>query len=196
MDDDGLPEKKQLETLLKYGKQGYHVLNALVVNKDDHSTLAFGKMQSLTDIKEEITDKIFDPFNGTFIHRSVIEKIGYIKREMFIWGDEQEYRNRMIANGYKLYTITDAVHYHPREKGNKLKVFPFTKYLQILDKPEHLSHIYYRNLGYINKAYARHWYTSLSCAGRHIIAFAWRLRFGEIAKFVKWYRKGRNNDFD
>lgn len=191
MDDDGLPEQRQLENLLKYGEKGNLVLNAQVLNKDDHTRLAFGKMELASVYKEEITDKLFLPFNGTFIHRSVIEKVGYIKKEMFIWGDEQEYRRRMMVNGYTPMTVTSAIHYHPQEKGKKLSILPFYKGKFIWDKPKHLSWIYYRNLGYISKTYGLRRQRLY-----HIIAFAWRLRWGEIYKFCKYYQRGRNNIFD
>ena len=34
--------------------------------------------------------------------RSVIDKIGMIKKEMFIWGDEKEYMARAVHNGIGL----------------------------------------------------------------------------------------------
>lgn len=196
MDDDGLPESKQLENLLKYGEKGNYVLNALVVNREDHTRLAFGNMELVTEYKDYLTDKIFHPFNGTFIHRSVIEKIGFIKKEMFIWGDEQEYRRRMMANGYTPKTVTSAIHYHPQEKGKRLNVFPLCSGLYVWDKPKHLSKIYYRNLGYIEKNYANHWYSGLKLIVFHVFAFLWRLRFGEIFKFIKYYQRGRRNIFN
>ncbi len=41
MDDDGIPEKNQLNNLLKYGGGSYLFLNALVLDKDNHERLAF-----------------------------------------------------------------------------------------------------------------------------------------------------------
>lgn len=68
--------------------------------------------------------------------RSVIEKIGMIKKEMFIWGDEKEYMARAIHNGIGLYTVSAAIHYHPKEKGRKGNIIPFISKYQILVKPE------------------------------------------------------------
>ena len=103
MDDDGLPANNQLEELLKAAdKHQKKVLNALVVSKTDPTRLAFGTQAKLADLDmtADITDKMYCPFNGTFIHRSVMDKVGFIKKEMFIWGDEQEYRQRMMKAGY------------------------------------------------------------------------------------------------
>lgn len=197
MDDDGLPDEKQLEELYKYGEKGNMVLNAIVINKDDHSRLAFSIMNPVDICKKQLTDSLFHPFNGTFIHRSVIDKIGFIKKEMFIWGDEQEYLRRIKSNGIIPQTVTSAKHYHPQEKGKRLYVFPFIhNNYYILDKPKHLSKIYYRNLGYINKTYRPHWYTGIGTVGRFIIAFLWRLRFDDIYIFLKYYIRGLNNNFN
>ena len=98
MDDDGLPEEHQLERLIEFGKKGYPVLNALVIDKDDLTRFSFGyKGKTVEDAKTSDFFESICPFNGTFIHRSVIAKCGYIKKEMFIWGDDQEYKLRMIS---------------------------------------------------------------------------------------------------
>ena len=196
MDDDGIPDENQLKELLKYGEVGNPVLNAIVVNKDDHSRLAFNRMRPVNEYKDILTESVFCPFNGTFIHRSVIEKIGFIKKEMFIWGDESEYVKRIKTNGYTPKTLTSAIHYHPREKGKKLSVFPFTNRPYILFKPTNLSRIYYRNLGYIDMMYREHWYTSYCTILKHIISFSWRFRLTEILKFVKYYRRGWHCNFE
>lgn len=101
--DDGFPEEHQLEELLKYGEKGNLFLNALVIDKEDHSKLSFmlGNY-TLNEIrKQELIEDLIAPFNGTFFHRNAIEKSGFVKKEMFIWGDEQEYRLRLIKNGFK-----------------------------------------------------------------------------------------------
>lgn len=192
-----LPERNQLKVLLKtasdYDKK---VLNALVVNKDDHTLLAFRDQKPLSslDLTPEITEEIFCPFNGTFILRSVIEKIGFIKKEMFIWGDEGEYMCRIKKNGYHLYTATRAIHYHPKEKGNKNYAIPIINKGRILLKPEKMSHYYYRNLGYN----AWHYGTILSVIKQcllHTTFFVRTGRFAEMKKSYKYYYKGITNDY-
>ena len=73
----------------------------------------------ITELQKEQFFNDIHPFNGTLVKRSVIEKIGMIKKEMFIWGDEKEYMARAIHNGIGLYTVPAAIHYHPKEKGRK-----------------------------------------------------------------------------
>ncbi len=54
-----------------------------------------------------------NPFNGTLIHKSLIDSIGVPNPNFFIWGDEHEYRRRAMRSGTKLLTITDSIFYHP-----------------------------------------------------------------------------------
>ena len=84
---------------------------------DDHGELA--KVEDL--VKNDVIENQLTPFNGTFIPAAIIREIGFVKKEMFIWGDEQEYQNRVIKFGYDVKTITQAKHYHP---VNKKKPIP------------------------------------------------------------------------
>lgn len=199
MDDDGVPAPNQLEELLRYGAQGYWFLNALVINKDNHNQLAF-KLgdKSLEAIKkQEIIDYDIAPFNGTFIHRCVIEKSGYIKKEMFIWGDEQEYRLRLLHNGFIPRTVVKAIHYHPIEKGSFVCALPPIINATILEKPEKMSKFYYRNCGYIDATYHKGEYVyTLKRVIYHCIFFLRTGRIKELVKFVKYYFRGRNDNYN
>ena len=198
MDDDGIADSKQLETLMKYASENQHpVLNALVLNKDKPDELSFyAPVKRADELKEkELTFDFVHPFNGTLIHRSVIEKVGMIKKEMFIWGDEMEYMERLRVNGYTPVTVVGAIHYHPKEKGKKMRVFPFCNKYQVMDKPAKLSKYYYRNIGYLHRTYGRHWYTGTPFICQNLIAQLIRGRLREAAKVLKYYLKGRRNDF-
>lgn len=199
MDDDGLPDNHQLEELFKYRKESWY-LNALVLDKDNKEQFAFipdDKRIKLNEIqKTDLTDKIVHPFNGTFYNIELIKKIGFIKKEMFIWGDEKEYTFRAIKYGIKPLTVTKAIHYHPKEKGNKKSAIPFfhSRRLIILIKPKHLSHYYYRNLGYIDKVY-RTFPKSLKQILVHTIYFIRKMDFSEMNKFYRYYLKGWENNY-
>lgn len=126
MDDDGVADSRQLENLL-LGCQAHnmHFANALVCDVNNHSLLSFelvqdGKVIVQTEEAQqyEIIDSIC-PFNGTFVHKCVIDKIGYVKKELFIWGDETNFRLRAIAAKYHPYTIVNAIHYHPTSRLSK-----------------------------------------------------------------------------
>jgi rhamnopyranosyl-N-acetylglucosaminyl-diphospho-decaprenol beta-1,3/1,4-galactofuranosyltransferase len=198
MDDDGIAEAHQLEELMKYASErDYPVVNALVLNRDRKDELSFHapvRFQKELD-GQELTNAFVHPFNGTLIHRSVIEKVGMIKKEMFIWGDEMEYMERLRVNGYKPATIVKAIHYHPKEKGKKMRVIPFIDKYQIMDKPAKFSKYYYRNTGFMHREYGHHWYTGTPFVCNNLIAQLIRGRFGEASKFIKYYLKGRRNDF-
>lgn len=200
MDDDGVPEEKQLQTLLEYENR-FKYMNALVLNIEKPSELAFTGFhnQSVSEIqKEDFILNDCHPFNGTLIHKSIIDKIGYIKKEMFIWGDEMEYKNRTLKAGFKVATITHAIHFHPKEKGIKaIEKFRGGNYM-ILEKPEKLSHNYYRNLGYLGATYNgyKHWYQGLSFQIVHVKYFLKKGRIKEAYKFIKYYYRGRNNNYN
>lgn len=202
MDDDGVADSAQLDNLVAVAEsRKIYVANALVVDIDNNNLLSFGfqylgrfysRVEQLNEF--DIIPKI-NPFNGTLIHRRVIEQIGYIKKEMFIWGDEQEYTLRMINNNVKFATITKAIHYHPRNKGVKTHVFPFINKWEVIIKPENLSHIYYRNLGYIYKEYYGR-QSFLKVAIKYCVYFLTRLKFHEAHKFIRYYVKGAKNIFE
>lgn len=192
MDDDGLPEAHQLENLLLVAeKYGHKVLNALVVNKDDHSRFAFGRQELLTsvDLKADYLAQPLSPFNGTFIHRDVMAKVGFIKKEMFIWGDEQEYMARIRKGGYTPYTATRALHYHPREKGSKQWAISLINKGQVMEKPTKMSHYFYRNLGYINWRYSGKM-VAVKNILYYTIFFTRKAKFKELAKFYRYYMNG------
>lgn len=197
MDDDGIPDVHQLESLLKYnGPELYR--NALVLNKDDHQSFAFPnrKDPKISDVIS--TGKIIDfahPFNGTLFHRQMIKKIGFIKKEMFIWGDEVEYTMRARENGFFPITIANAIHYHPKEKGIKVNVFPFITRIKIVKKPTRLSHHYYRNRGFIDATYES-LFSSIKFVIYHTIYFVRVFEFRELRKFYSYYFKGRKNVYN
>ncbi len=198
MDDDGIADSKQLETLMKYASEDQRpVLNALVLNKDKPDELSFyAPVKRADELKEkELAFEFVHPFNGTLIHRSVIEKVGFIKKEMFIWGDEMEYMERLRVNGYTPITVVGAIHYHPKEKGKMMKVFPFCDKYQVMNKTAKLSKYYYRNMGYLHQTYGQHWYTGTTFVCQNLIAQLIRGRLREATKMLKYYLKGRRNDF-
>lgn len=207
MDDDGVPDKNEIKNLIESyptikGRVGRDViLNALVVNKDDHEHVSFSWARNSgrsNEVKKLIKEPFFNdihPYNGTLIKRSIVERIGLIKKEMFIWGDEKEYMARAFHNGIGLYTLTSAIHYHPKEKGTFGSILPFLPSPKILLKPKKMSRYYYRNEGYIYEHYPekknKMWL--FECA--YIICFLTHLEFRELAKFIKYFNRGRRDDY-
>ncbi|MFX5031312.1 hypothetical protein ABTC49_19370, partial [Acinetobacter baumannii] len=63
-----------------------------------------------------------NPFNGCLICRSVVDRIGLPRKELFIWGDEAEYFLRALSRGVKIGTILGAEFWHPEDRQNKIKI--------------------------------------------------------------------------
>jgi len=199
MDDDGIADKNQLKNLSLCAKTEKLVyLNALVVSLDDTSKLAFGLKgyKKRDEIKEKNTIENFvNPFNGTLISKKVIDKIGLIKKEMFIWGDEREYTLRVKKNGYKVATALKAIHFHPNDKGKKHNVFGvFTDKFKIILKPISLEHIYIKNLGFIENTYASSKVVMVTKL-TYVLYFLFRFKFSRIVKFLKYYKLGALNKY-
>ena len=202
MDDDGIPDKNEIKNLIQsydkvvsaVGKEV--ILNALVADKDDKDYTAFlwargsRRTTKITELQKEQFFNDIHPFNGTLVKRSVIEKIGMIKKEMFIWGDEKEYMARAIHNGIGLYTVPSAIHYHPKEKGRKGNIIPFISKYQILVKPEKMSHYYYRNEGFVYNTYPEKKKHMIAFCTAQIVYNITHFRFVELAKFIKYFREG------
>ena len=198
MDDDGVPEENQLEELLKGAENGNLLYsNALVSAIDDGSKLAFslGQFESIAEArKQAIIPNLMNPFNGTLISRKVIDKIGFIKREMFIWGDENEYTNRVKKNGFETGTITSAIHKHPFMRGTFEQAVPFFPQTNIIIKPAKFAHIYYRNLGFNQANYNSAKATKVLYTLYHVY-FITRFKFKELTKFRTYFRDGTQNNF-
>jgi len=158
MDDDGVPEKRCLQELYK-SKEKNIVSGPLVIDIETQKTASFifdeknRNNLALTDVlkKKDVLENVLNPFNGTFISKTVIDKVGFVKREMFIWGDEAEYQSRIIKNGFKVQTITKAIHRHPINKKKpkyNSKLFKFTIF--DIQNPIFMF-IFFRNYTYLNK---------------------------------------------
>ena len=207
MDDDGIPDKNEIKNLIQsydkvvsaVGKEV--ILNALVADKDDKDYTAFlwargsRRTTKITELQKEQFFNDIHPFNGTLVKRSVIEKIGMIKKEMFIWGDEKEYMARAIHNGIGLYTVPASIHYHPKEKGMKGNIIPFISKYQILVKPEKMSHYYYRNEGFVYNTYPEKKKHMIVFCTAQIVYNITHFRFVELAKFIKYFREGMHNKY-
>lgn len=195
MDDDGEAHTSQLKELLTVSdKHNLKFVNPMVVNIENKSTLSLDGTSTLDYSNIEYTPQKSCPFNGTLINRSVIDKIGLIKAEMFIWGDEVEYRARARMYGFELYTIPSAIHYHPAMKIVVKYVIPKLFKWKVKIKPSYFSHYFYRNLGYFNRTYC-----SRKVQFADYLFYNWyfisRLNFTELFKFHKYYRKGMTNKF-
>ena len=172
-----------------------------MICKDDHSQFAFPLLDASVTIasvqQNVLKERFCHPFNGTLYNRNLIEKIGLIKKEMFIWGDEKEYTARAIKAGVVPVTVTSAIHYHPKEKATKVYPIPFCHHpkTEVLLKPAKMSRYYYRNLGFIDATY-RTKLKSFKLVLMHTLYFARTLNFSELRKFYRYYFAGRKNNYN
>lgn len=191
MDDDGLPDLNQLWELVRISyKHELDYANALLLNKDNPRQLCAGGEYNIEEYKRvEYLPGFVLPFNGTLIKRRVIEKVGFIKKEMFIWGDEREYTARVRANGFRIGTVVSAIHYHPLFKGDTRSVIPFCNKWKIVFKPSPCDKVFYRNLGYIDHIYGTKYFF------KYLIYHVIRFRFIKLPYIIKYMRMGWNDDF-
>jgi len=116
MDDDGYPKEDALEKILAPDMDRLFLRNCAVLDKENKKTFVW-KTKNFTSIDEvsgNIIEGIGHPFNGTMIHRNIVERVGVPKQNLFLWGDETEYYYRITRkNKIPVCTIADSIHYHP-----------------------------------------------------------------------------------
>lgn len=124
MDDDGYPSDGCLEMQMNYIDAYDYVMPVSIdIEKRENLSWAVRKTdKQKTIVYEELkeswgrTCKEVTPFNGVLLSRRCIDEVGYIKKELFIWGDEYEHYWRCREKGYEPITVIDAIFYHPSQK--------------------------------------------------------------------------------
>lgn len=134
MDDDGLAEKNTLEQLLSSSSiNNLKAIGSTVICRDNKKQIAgpFNDMKTdeffLKYGDNNIIYNTLPTFNDALYHRSVIKKVGYPDKNLFIWGDEDDFRNR-VKKYFNIGVTTSARYYHPQlfnwEEGSFL-IFKF-----------------------------------------------------------------------
>lgn len=129
MDDDGYPSNNCLEIQLSQLKYYDYVMPVSIdiENKEKLSwptrlknknkTLDYSCLKSSWG---KIMNYIY-PFNGSLLSKEIVESVGYINKNLFIWGDEYEHYWRCKKKGFNPITTIDAKFYHP---ANKMQYIP------------------------------------------------------------------------
>jgi len=147
MDDDGyMLHENTLNELVKYiPQQEDFMLNSLVTCSEGLMTFGLGygsEIKNTVDMARDgyVMNKI-NPFNGTFISRKLVDKIGFPKGEFFIYGDERDYQERAIDSGAFVATVVSSMYYHPARKCSEKKFFLGKEF-----ENNHFDHwrVYYR----------------------------------------------------
>lgn len=126
MDDDGLPDPDCLEVLLaRVDRDGLEFCGPAVLAEQDPSRLCFPiRLPGGTTVvhemaaveaaaKDGLIDGVVIPFNGVLVTRDLVERIGLVREEFFIWGDDVEYLWRAERAGARIATVVDAHFRHP-----------------------------------------------------------------------------------
>jgi rhamnopyranosyl-N-acetylglucosaminyl-diphospho-decaprenol beta-1,3/1,4-galactofuranosyltransferase len=208
MDDDGISAEDGLEQLLKgAAKYDLDYANALVVNTEDKYTLSFGlefdlavPKTTIDDYKDvDIVRNAGNPFNGTLINRRIPAKIGFIKKEMVIWGDEAEYFLRAMKNGFSIGTVVNSLHYHPLNRVLRVPLLPFfskgPQMFGYVGKDQDRASIFYRNQGYLTYTY-RSRMKLCEAFIKYSIFFLTRLQFREHKVCIRSFINGCRNEYN
>jgi len=199
MDDDGFAPENCLEILLQdVKKNNLKAINPLVVNKDDNTKLSFGLAGDMMNTDETIqkadTNGLIynraNPFNGTFLHKEIMAKCGFIKKEMFIWGDETEYFLRINKNGFEYATTSNVKYFHPKKTNIQSALFGL---LNVSIRPGKLEMNYYRNIGYINGKYEK--VLNIKFLIKYFLFFVSKGQFNKFVKFMRYFFDGRNDTY-
>jgi GT2 family glycosyltransferase len=116
MDDDGYPKEDALEKILAPEMDRLCLRNCAVINKEDRKSFVWKTkhFNTIDEVDCEVIQGIGHPFNGTMIHRNIVERVGVPKQNLFLWGDETEYYYRITKkNNIPVCTIPGSIHYHP-----------------------------------------------------------------------------------
>lgn len=167
MDDDGYPDENCLVNLIQLVfKENPEVVSPIVIDKNDHSRLAFyspilrdnsylDSTQSVEEFLAYAKNRVIDGFgffyNGVLVSRLVVAKVGLPIKELFIWGEEQEYFLRMKKHNIKMLVSSDALFFHPKSRLKTQKII-FNKYAYTGNIDQRYYYLF-RNKGYISKKY-------------------------------------------
>ena len=129
MDDDGYPSSSCLRQQIMYLSKCEYVMpvsinitNSLqmswpTVLKNGRKSLLY---KDVCASWGSVMDYVY-PFNGSLLSKKIVDEVGYINKDFFIWGDEYEHYWRCKKQGFHPVTITNAIFYHP---ANKMSFVP------------------------------------------------------------------------
>lgn len=132
MDDDAFPEKDSLKRIM----EKVNVMPPLTCfwSNCDKDTL-------FTDCVKEVKDWMFV---GFFLPREVIRKVGFPRKDFFIYYDDVEYSYRIRENGYHIFKVRDSVIEHKSSPENSImKIKIGKKVINVTEVPKQKWRAYY-----------------------------------------------------
>lgn len=164
MDDDGMPDSSTLASLLQCPS---HILfrGCVVLSTADpkREQLTFGVETphgTVLNVKElavaadgnsqAVFEGVATPYNGILISRIAVSRIGFPKKELFIWGDETEYFLRAKKCGIPIATVFAARFFHPPDRmlWRRIRLGPTSFVLPYSEDPSRF-YLIVRNYAYI-----------------------------------------------
>lgn len=121
-DDDSYPADHNYLVKMLQAQQVYHwdVTCPVVVDSTDHTKTAYiyrYQNREFISVKEIQNIKFIENdiklFNGVLFQRNVLELLQGPNPKLFIRGDEQEFRIRILDTGFKVGVCTSCLIYHP-----------------------------------------------------------------------------------
>lgn len=148
MDDDGFCAPDALAQLLQRSAE-LDVIGSAVVLADKPDQMSwpirvvarsgYFKLRSyistLSELKNYASDGIYPGaanfFNAILFRRQVIQSLGLVNKELFIWGDDYEYFLRCKAANFRIGTNVHALYFHPEKLSNisELKYYYYLRNL-------------------------------------------------------------------
>lgn len=187
MDDDGYPREDALENLLAVDTEQLCLRNCAVINKGDKKTFVWKtkNFATIDDVDTNIIYGVGHPFNGTLLHRKIVERVGLPKPSLFLWGDESEYLQR-ITKQHKIpvCTIANSVHYHPASAFSYKNDWDFSKSWKMYYYVRNRLHI--QNAKFNNKLVALFNYTCFLAALAAIVMIYQKTDKFKKLSFIIW----------
>lgn len=126
MDDDGYPDHDCLEKIIHISEvRSLDYVMPVSINIDNHVQLSWPtrmKNGLKTDLYSDLYASWGDvmdyitPFNGSLLTKKCVDLVGYVNKDLFIWGDEYDHYWRCKKNGINPVTVMTAKFYHPALK--------------------------------------------------------------------------------
>jgi len=88
----GFHIKELHKKIYRYLKRGFKPINDRVEQEDD-------KKYGIVPVA---------PYGGLFIHKNILNKIGYPNEDFYLYADDHEWSYRITKNGGKIYLILDS----------------------------------------------------------------------------------------
>lgn len=178
------PRRLQEGKLFTHELQGYNLTNPF-------ASMYTGKLSRQTVTEPvEIQGAAFE---GPFIKREVIEKIGYPNKELFIFCDDTDYCLRTVQSGYKILYVPTAL-------MDKEKFFSNDSWSERNKKKKWKRFYQIRNSTYLNHHYGRNWAVKYLRGFNGVIGyiltafvtcpFSDAYQWGDIPKLWKAYYDG------